>query len=171
MEFFELITKRYSVRSYRSDPLEDKILHQILEAARIAPSAANRQPLQVIVIHTAGREAEIKRIYGREWFLKAPLLIAVCGILGEAWIRPSDQKCYVDVDAAILMDHLTLAAADLGLGTCWTAAFDPLAAREGLGLPEGVEPIVFTPLGYPADAEPWPKRRKEMAELVRYEHW
>jgi len=171
MEFFELITKRYSVRSYTSTPIEDEKLQRVLEAARMAPSAANRQPLQMIVIHTEGREEALKRIYNREWFLQAPLVIAVCGVLGEAWVRHSDEKCYVDVDAAILTDHLTLAAADFGLGTCWTAAFDPEAAREVLGLPEGVEPIIFTPLGYPADQESWPKRRKELAELVRYERW
>ena len=71
---------------------------------------------------------------------------------------------------AIVMDHLILAAADLGLGTCWIAAFDPVAAREVLGLPDDVEPIAFTPLGYPAD-EPKPKKRKALTELVRYERW
>jgi nitroreductase len=68
------------------------------------------------------------------------------------------------------MDHLVLAATELGLGTCWIAAFDPGAARQVLGLPDGVEPIAFTPLGYPAD-QPGPKQRKPLAELVRYERW
>jgi nitroreductase len=79
-----------------------------------------------------------------------------------------DGKNYNDVDVAIAMDHLILAAADLGLGTCWVAAFDPAAARAVLNLPPGVEPVAFTPLGYPAD-EPRPKTRKALAELVRYE--
>jgi nitroreductase len=71
------------------------------------------------------------------------------------------------VDTTIAMDHLILAAADLGLGTCWIAAFDPAAAREILGLPAHVEPVAFTPLGYPADE--WkPKKRKSLADLVRY---
>jgi nitroreductase len=81
-----------------------------------------------------------------------------------------DQRNYVDVDVAIVLDHLILAAADLGLGTCWIGAFDPAAASEVLGLPDGVEPIVFTPLGYPAD-EPRPKLRRPLSELVRYDHW
>jgi nitroreductase len=81
-----------------------------------------------------------------------------------------DGKNYNDVDVAIVMDHLILAATDLGLGTCWIGAFDPDAAREVLGLPEGVEPVAFTPLGYPAD-EPRPKRRVALSELVRYETW
>jgi nitroreductase len=82
----------------------------------------------------------------------------------------SDGKNYNDVDLAIAMDHLVLAAANLGLGTCWIAAFDPAAAREVMGLPEGVEPVAFTPLGYPADY-PGPKERKPLEELVRYEKW
>ena len=169
MEFSELIKKRYSVRAYKPDPVEDEVLNQVLEAARLAPTAANRQPFQLIVIHTAGREAELKRIYPSAWFAQAPLVICACGIPAQGWTR-SDGKNFTDVDVAIVMDHLILAAASLGLGTCWIGAFDPTAAREVLGLPDGVEPIVLTPLGYPAD-QPRPKRRKALSELVRYERW
>ena len=169
MEFSELIEKRYSVRAYKPDPVEDEKLQQVLQAARLAPTAANRQPFQLIVIHTAGQEAELKRIYGRDWFVQAPLVLCACGIPAEGWVR-RDDKSYTDVDVAIAMDHLILAAANVGLGTCWIAAFDPDAAREVLGLPDGVEPIAFTPLGYAADE--WkPKKRKELPELVRYERW
>jgi len=141
----------------------------VLEAARLAPTAANRQPFQIIVIHTVGREAELKRIYNKDWFVQAPLVICACGIPARGW-RRRDGKSYCDVDVAIAMDHLILAAANLGLGTCWIAAFDPVAAREVLGLPDDVEPIAFTPLGYPAD-RPGPKKRKALSELVRYERW
>ena len=79
-------------------------------------------------------------------------------------------KSYGDVDVAIVMDHLILSAASLGLGTCWIGAFDPDAAREVLALPDGVEPVAFTPLGYPAD-QPRPKKQKAVSELVRYERW
>ncbi len=169
MEFSELIEKRYSVRAYKPGPVEDEKLHQVLQAVRLAPTATNRQPFRIIVIHTAGREAELKRIYGQDWFVQAPLIICACGLPAHGWAR-RDGKNYTDVDVAIVMDHLILAAADVGLGTCWIAAFDPDAAREVLGLPDGVEPIVFTPLGYPAD-QPGPKKRKPLSELVRYEHW
>lgn len=168
MEFSDLIRKRYSVRTYRLDPVEDEKLQQVLEAARLAPTAANRQPFQLIVISTAGREAELQTIYNRAWFVQAPLVICACGVPAEGWTR-MDGKSYVDVDVAIMMDHLILAATDLGLGTCWIAAFDPEAARKVLGLPRGVEPIAFTPLGYPAD-QPSTKKRKELSDLVRYEH-
>ncbi len=169
MEFSELIEKRYSVRAYKPDAVEDAKLHQVLQAARLAPTAANRQPFQLIVIHTAGREGELKRIYNRDWFVQAPLVICACGIPAQSWVR-RDGKDYVDVDVTIAMDHLILAAANVGLGTCWIGAFDPMAAREVLGLPDDVEPIAFTPLGYPAD---WPgaKRRKALSQLVRYERW
>lgn len=170
MEFSELIEKRYSVRAYKPDSVEEEKLQQVLEAARLAPTAANRQPFQFVVIHTAGREEEMKRIYGRDWFAQAPLVICACGIPSQAWVRASDGKNYTDVDIAIVMDHLILAATDVGLGTCWVAAFDPDAAREVLGLPDDVEPIAFTPLGYAVD-KPGPKKRKELAELVRYERW
>jgi nitroreductase len=169
MEFAELIKKRYSVRAYKPDPVEEKKLRQVLDAMRLAPTAANRQPFQIIVIRTAGRQAELRRIYDRYWFVQAPLIICACGIPAQNWVR-SDGKNYNDVDVTIAMDHLILAAADLGLGTCWIADFDPMAAREVLGLPEGVEPVVFSPLGYPAD-QPRSKKRKALSELVRYEHW
>jgi nitroreductase len=169
VEFSELVARRYSVRAYRPDPVEDDKVRQVLEAARLAPTAANHQPIQFIVNHTDQRRADLKRIYHREWFLQAPLVICVCAVPAQAWVR-RDGKNYAWVDATIVMDHLILAAASLGLGTCWVAAFDPQAAREVLGLPDDVEPVAFTPLGYPAD-QAGVKERKPLAELVRYEHW
>ena len=169
MDVSEVIEQRYSVRAYKPDPVEDEKLAAVLEAARLAPTAANRQPFQIVVVHTAGRVDELGRVYGREWFTQAPLVIAMCAVGDEGWSR-SDGKPYADVDAAIAMDHLVLVATGLGLGTCWIAAFDPAAAREVLGLPEGVEPVVFTPLGYPAD-EPREKKRRPMEDLVRLERW
>ena len=169
MDFQELINKRYSVRAYKPDPVEASKLEKVLDAARLAPTAASRQPFQVIVVHTSGKEADLNRIYGRDWFVQPPLVIGICGIPSQAWVR-RDGKSYVDVDVSIAMDHLILAAADQGLGTCWIGAFDPIAARDVLGLPADVEPIAFTPLGYPADL-PGQKKRKPLSDLVRYEHW
>jgi nitroreductase len=98
------------------------------------------------------------------------LVIAVCAVASQAWVRESDQFNARMIDAAIVADHLILAAANLGLGTCWIAAFNVKAARQVLCLPEDVEPAIFTPLGYPAD-QPQEKIRKPLSELVRYEHW
>jgi nitroreductase len=166
MDFQELIRKRYSVRAYKPDPVEEEKLARIIEAARLAPTAANRQAFRVVVIPTKGREGELRRVYGREWFTQAPLVLAVCALPAEGWVRKTDGWNAAEVDATIAMTHLILAAADEGLGTCWIAAFDPKAARDLLGLPEGVVPSAFTPLGYPADS-PAPKKRKPVAELVR----
>lgn len=169
MTFAELISKRYSVRSYKPDLVEDDKLVLVLEAARLAPSASNRQPYQLIVVKTAGREIELKRIYSGNFFTEAPLVICACALPSQAWSR-KDGTDYSHVDIAIAMDHLVLAAAELSLGTCWIAAFDPDAAREVLGLPAEAVPVVFTPLGYPAD-KPGTKNRKPLTDLVRYDHW
>ncbi len=169
MDLLEIVKKRYSVRAYKPDSVEDDKLQQVLEASRLAPTAANRQPFHLIVIRTEGRETELRRIYGASWFTQAPIIICACGVPSQSWVR-GDGKNYCDVDVAIVMDHLILAAADLGLGTCWVGAFHPDAAREVLGLPDDVEPIAFTPLGYPADT-PASKKRKSLSEIVRYEHW
>ena len=169
MEYSELIGKRYSVRAYQSRLVKDDDLQRVLESARLAPSAANRQPFQFIVLHTEGREEELRRIYAPEWFVQAPIVIAAVGTPDKGWTR-RDGKSYTDVDVAIAMDHLILAAADLGLGTCWVGAFDAQAAREVLGLPNNVEPIAFTPLGYAAD-KLGRKQRKPLEDLVRYERW
>lgn len=169
MDFLKLAEARRSVRAYRSIPVEEDKLSQVLEAARLAPTASNLQPFRLIVIHTRGKEAQLRRVYDKEWFVQAPLLICACGVPAEAWVREDGTSLH-QVDVAIVMDHLILAATDLGLGTCWVAAFDVRAAREVFGIPTVVEPLVMTPLGYPAD-EPPPKMRRPTADLVRYEHW
>ncbi len=170
MEFSDLIRKRYSVRAYKPDPVEDAKLAKVLEAARLAPTGANRQPFQLVVAHVKGREKELERVYHRQWFVQAPLVICACGIPTQGWVRPADGFNCTVTDVSIALTHLILAAAEQGLGTCWIAAFDVTAAREVFGLPGGVEPLALTPLGYPAD-KPGSKERKPLAELVRYEKW
>ncbi len=170
MNFQELIKTRYSVRAYKPDPVEEDKLARVLEAARLAPTAANRQAFRVIVLPTKGRETELRRVYGRDWFTQAPLVLAVCAVPAESWVRKADGWSAAEVDATIAMTHIVLAAAEEGLGTCWIAAFDPVAAREVLGLPANVIPSAFTPLGYPADS-PAPKKRRTLADIVLKERW
>ena len=170
MEYSELIAARYSVRAYRPDPVEDEKLQAVLEAARLAPTAANRQPFQLVVMRTAGREEEIGKIYRKSWFVQAPIVIGVCAISSLAWVRESDRFNARIIDAAIVADHLILEATNQGLGTCWIAAFNVEAARSVMGLPDEAEPVIFTPLGYPAD-QPGPKIRKPLRDLVRYDRW
>jgi nitroreductase len=169
MEFAQLIQVRYSVRAYKPDPVPDHLLQKVLEAGRLAPTAANRQAFRLLVVRTEGRREELKRLYAGDWFVAGPLVLGICTIPAEAWVR-RDGKSYADVDAAIVMDHVILQAAADGLGTCWIGAFDPAVAREIFGLPAGVEPVAFTPLGYPADRART-KKRKSLKELVRRERW
>jgi nitroreductase len=169
MDVLQTMAARYSVRSYKPDAVEDAKLAQVLEAARLAPTASNRQPFRLIVLRTAGREEELRRIYSRPWFVMPPLVLGMVAVPAEAW-RRMDGKPYYEVDATIAMDHVVLAAASLGLGTCWVAAFDPAATRDVLGLPDDVEPIAFTPLGYAADA-PSQKKRRPLDELIKYDRW
>ncbi len=168
MSFYDLIKQRYSVRAYKSDPVDKKTLSRILEAARLAPTAANQQPFRLIVIPTDTHREGLQKIYNSDWFVQAPYVICACGITSASWIRKNyDGKNYNDVDVAIVMDHLILAATEEGLGTCWIAAFDPEAAKKFLKLPIDIVPIAFTPIGYP-DAPPTEKKRKPLEELVWY---
>jgi nitroreductase len=165
MEFQELIRRRYSVRAYLPAPVSEEALARILEAGRLAPTAANRQPFRIVVLHTAGRQEALGRVYARGWFLQAPVVVCVCGVPEEAWVR-RDGRSHLDVDAAIVMDHLILAATDEGLGTCWIANFDVDAAREAFEVRAGEVPLLLTPLGHAAD-QPRPKERRGLDSLVR----
>ena len=168
--FLELAKSRYSVRNYLDKPVEDEKLKYILEAGRIAPSAANYQPWHFIVIRDPEMRKEIGSTYNRSWFLQAPVIIILCGDHSASWKRP-DGKDHCDIDIAIAADHMTLAAEDVGLGTCWICHFDAKRAREILKLPENIEPIVYLSLGYPGD--PPEKRQKHLVRKTSEEivHW
>ena len=166
MDFSKLMIERRSVRSYKPDPVESEKLSSVLEAARMAPSAANRQPYKLYVIPTKGREQELRKIYNSDWFVQPPYVICICVSESTAWKRQSDGLSFAMVDAAIAFDHLVLTATSLGLGTCWISAFDVDAVRQLLELPEDLVPLLFTPLGYP-DSQPHPpKHRRPLEDLV-----
>lgn len=169
MDFTTLIKNRYSVRGYKSDPVEKEKLDRVLEAACLAPTAANRQPFRIVVAQTEGRKDEMRRLYDKDWFLEAPLVICVSAVKSEAWVSRGGMN-YVYVDVAIVMDHIILAATDLGLGTCWIGAFNKDVARRAFNLPDDLEPVVMTTLGY-AGIKPEAKERRSVEELVHYERW
>ncbi|MHC4592646.1 MAG: nitroreductase family protein [Planctomycetota bacterium] len=164
MDFYEVVEQRRSVRAYRNDPVEEEKLERILNAVRLAPTAANRQPMQFYVIRDAALRARMLEAYSQKWFAEAPVIVCACARPGEAWQRV-DGKNYADVDVTIAMDHLILAATAEGLGTCWIGAFKPDRLREVLDLPPELEPVALTPLGYPA-AQPAPTPRKALDEIV-----
>lgn len=169
MDFYEVITRRRSIRKYKNIPVEEEKLKRISDAARIAPSASNRQPFHLIVIKDEALKRRLKEVYSREWFYTAPVIICACVEPAQSWVR-RDGKNYCDVDVAIAFDHLVLAATAEGLGTCWVGAFDPTIVKKILGIPEGVEPILMTPLGYP-DESPPARSRKPFNEIVRWDKW
>lgn len=169
MSFLELAKQRFSVRRYETTPVPQGALDAILEAGRLAPSAANRQPCHIIVVRNEEQRRQLGVSYPRDWFWQAPVILIVCVEENRAWIR-ADKKNYADVDGALVVDHMTLCAADLGLGTCWIGAFDVAKVRSILELPEGMEPLAMLPLGYPAEPIR-AKSRKSLAELVHQETW
>ncbi|MBC7287233.1 MAG: nitroreductase family protein [Armatimonadetes bacterium] len=166
MQVMEAIRTRRSIRAYKPDPVPEDVLLEVLDAARLAPSAGNRQPWLFVVVRDQAVKDQLKHAYGAEWFYTAPVIICACGFPDRAWTR-SDGKNYVDVDVTIAMDHLILAAWEKGLGTCWIGAFDAAKTKEILNLPEGCEPIAMTPLGYPAE-EPPAKPRKALEEITKF---
>ena len=167
MNFLDLAAKRYSVRGFDPRPVEREKIMQILEAARLAPSACNNQPCHFIVVQSPAARGRLVAAYNRPWFNSAPAIIAVCIERKACWQR-SDGKNYGDVDAAIAMDHIMLCATSLDLGTCWIGAFNEAEAKTALNLPEGIEPICLTPIGYPA-LSAHKKNRKPLSEIVSWD--
>jgi nitroreductase len=170
-DFLELARRRKSIRGYAQRSVPPEMLEKVLEAARLAPSAKNLQPYHIIVVQRPEQMERLHAVYPAPFFKEAPVVLAVCMEPAAAWTRDRhDGKHYAEVDATIAADHMTLEAEDLGLGTCWIAAFDPVKTREVLELPEGVEPLVLLTLGFPTDSGR-EKKRKSLEELVRYERW
>src|SRR6056297_3613497 len=149
MEFSALITQRYSVRKYKDRPVEKEKLLRILEAGRLAPSAVNFQPWQFWVFQQPENLEKIGSTYHRDWIGAAPVIILACADHSQSWKRGADGKDFADVDVSIAVDHMTLQAAELGLGTCWVCNFDAKKCAAILGLPGHMEPLVMLPLGYP----------------------
>lgn len=171
MKLIDLAQKRCSVRSYSSRPIEKEKLDYVLEVARMAPSACNLQPWSFIVVQNPDTLQKLHTCYERDWFKTAPACIVVCGNHDASWKRKFDNKDHCDVDIAITTDHLTLAATEVGLGTCWVCAFDPAACKEILQLPDSIEPIVLIPIGYPAEKDVWEateKNRKQAEDIIIY---
>ena len=167
MNFLALARKRCSVRQYSDRSVEPEKMDYVLEAARLAPSAVNKQPWRILLIESEEKRQQLQSCYDREWFKQAPLYLIVCGNHEESWKRAEDGKDHVDVDVAILTEHLCLAAAEQGLGTCWVCNFNVARCKQLFDLPDDLEPIVLLPLGYPADESVFEgeKKRKALAEI------
>ena len=170
MEFLEIAKSRYSVRDYKSRKVEPEKLEKILLAAHVAPTAANLQPVRLIVVQEdegLNKVGKAANLYG------APLAIIVCSEHTKAWTRPFDNKKTVDVDASILTDHMMMEATELGLGSVWICYFKPDVIKQEFRLPDTLEPINILAIGYadgiPADPERHATQRILLDELVHYE--
>lgn len=164
MNFLDLVNKRRSVRKYTSQEVEQQKIDYILECARLAPSAVNFQPWRLSAVRDPETLAALQQCYPRSWFSTAPLCIVVSVDRSRSWKRPSDGRDHGDIDAAIIAEHICLAAADAGLGSCWICNFDTARFAELFALPEGVDPVVLIPIGY-ADDTPAPKHRLTVEEI------
>jgi len=163
MDFLQLAKKRYSVRSYQPRQVEQEKLDKILEAARVAPTGANRQPHRLIVVREAAGLDRLKKaanVYG------APLAIIVCADHGVSWKRSYDGKDVADIDAAIVTDHMMLEATQLELGSLWICHFNPDVLRSEFNIPGELEPLNILALGYSAGEAMSPDRHEKMRQPV-----
>lgn len=172
MDIFDAIVHRRSVRRFRPDPLTSAQLTRVLDAARWAPSAGNRQALEIVVVQDAARRSALARAALDQWFIaEAPVVL----VFFAAPSRNRDRygrrgvELYAVQDATIACAHAHLAAAALGLGSCWIGAFDELKVAELLGAARDERPVAILPIGWPAE-EPPPSARRSLEDLVHFEH-
>ncbi len=171
MDFYDVVRTRLSVRSYKPDPIPEDVLTRILEAGRLAPSAKNYQPWKFIVVKDpAIRQALVPACKGQGSVGQAPVVICACVIDAQVWKGMGGYWSAEAVDIAIALEHMILAAAAEGLGTCWIGAFLEAEVRKVLAIPDGVKPIALTPLGFPA-TEAKPRPRKPLSEITCADRW
>jgi nitroreductase len=145
---------RRSVRKYKSDPIPEKDLHLILEAARRAPTGANRQNWRMVVVTDAELRRKTAEACNRQmWMADAPVILCMVTLPGEG-----------KVNGTIVLDHAILAATSLGYGTCWIGAYSAEKVKEVLGIPEDHGIVCLTPVGVGA-VQPDARGRKSPAEL------
>lgn len=172
MDFLELAKKRCSVRKYVAREVEEDKVLKILEAGRVAPTAANFQPQHMIVVKSQEGLDKLKKcsnVYG------APLAIIICGDHSMSWKRRFDGKDSLDVDVSIVTTHMMLQATELGLGTVWIGSFDPVIIKREFNISENIEAIDLLLIGYPDGEIASPNRhdigRKPLGDMVHYEKY
>lgn len=170
MNVIDAIKTRKSIRSFLDKPVEEAKLNAVLDAGRLAPSAANRQEWRFLVIRDPEMRKRVAMAAGRQKFVgEAPIVIAACAETDNKVMR-CGQLSY-PIDVAIAIDHMTLAAVELGLGTCWIGNFDEKLMKKILGIPDEIRIVQLLPLGYPTDPSVIEKNRLPIEKIVRYERW
>ena len=180
MKFTDVIESRTSIRTYCDKDVEEGKVTYVLECARVAPSWANRQCWRFIVVRDKEKiKALSKTSIVNRWLRKVPIIVVACGDPVSSGVNNNID--YFAVDVAIAMEHIILAATDIGLGSCWIADFDEKKVKDLLDIPNRIRVVALTPLGYPAQKSGMSdktirffarsNKRKNLDEIVRYEKW
>ena len=164
--FLSLCQKRASVRDYLPTPPSAEAVARIKEAVRLAPSACNKQPWRFFYVTQPDVLAQLCATYPRPWLATAPALFVAVKNVEENWVRPADHHAHGDIDLAIAVEHLCLAAAEEGLGTCWVCNFDTQACAEILNLGANWQPVAMTPIGFPGEKHQDAGRKRKQVEEV-----
>jgi nitroreductase len=169
MNVHEAIRTRKSVRSYEDRPIEEEKLRRVLDAARLAPSASNRQEWRFVVVRDPATRRSVAESTKHSFVEQAPVIL-VCCAEDQKHIMRCGLPCF-PIDASIAIDHITLAAVEEGLGTCWIGGFDAAHVKSVLGIPDGIEVVELLPIGYPTDPSPTEKKRLALEDIIRYDRW
>ena len=170
MDFEQLITDRYSVRSFKPEHLSQTVIDTLLQAAHKAPTGCNFQPQRILVLNTDEAMAKLQSC--TKCHFGAPTAMLVCHNRDESWKRKYDGALSSPVDATIVATYLMLAAQNEGVGTCMVMHFDPEAMRAVFAIPDNVEPVVLLVMGYPSDdAKPIDMhfQTRPMEDVVKYD--
>jgi len=168
-DFFSVLRKRRSIRKYKDVPVQQTDLITVLESARIAPSARNKQDWHFVVVQDKKKlQHMVEAAAGQSFVGQAPAVIVCCSTDPEYKMRCGQRSAPIDL--AIAIDHMTLAAAALGLGTCWIGSFYPDMVRSICSIPVTVEIVELLTLGYPAE-KPRPFSRLPLNSIVSYDSW
>lgn len=164
MDVLEAIRNRRSIRKYSRENIPNEKLNIILEAARLAPSAGNRQPWRFVVVQNEERKQALAEAANNQMFMKdaSAIVAAVCD--------PDVSAKWCEKDTMIALEHMILAAASLGYGTCWIGAFNEDLVKSLLKIPEKARLVALLPIGIPDEA-PGPKPRKTLPEIFFKEEW
>ena len=166
MDFLDLCRKRFSARSFTSEAISDEDKQYIMECVRLAPSAVNMQPWKFVLVASEAAKAELRKSYDREWFATAPLYVLCLADTSHCWVRKCDGKLHCDIDVAIAVEHLCLAAASRALGTCWVCNFDAPMVKQKF-CHDGYEPVAIVPIGHVSeDCRATEKKRKPISEII-----
>lgn len=168
MDFLELAKKRYSTRQFQSKEVEIQKIQAIINAAHVAPTAANLQPQKLLILNSA---EQLSKLVPFANFYNAPIVIMVLADTTCSWKRPYDNKYFADIDCAIVTDHMMLEATSLGLGSVWIGYYSPEDVKKAFSIPQNLDVITMLAIGYAEEntalsPERHSQARKPISELI-----